>query len=388
MAQRKQVGLIFLYNENWIAGAYYIINIVHALNLLPDKEKPQITIFSDKQQNFEILKNETQYKYLNFFQLSIVKYSVLERIINKISIKLFHKKIINKSPKYPNIDMLYPNYMDNIYQKSLKKFKKVNWIPDFQEEHLPEFFSKEEIVNRKHNQSEVICKGDFVVFSSKDAQKDFNNLYPEAILQQFVLNFSVTHPDFSNQKIGDLLNKYNLQNHYFFSPNQFWAHKNQMVISKAIKNLKEKGVEVVVAFSGKEDDYRNKNYVSELKEFVEINNLKDNIKFLGFISREEQLCLMKNSIAIIQPSLFEGWSTVVEDAKSLNKFIILSDLGVHKEQIKINVHFFDPYDFENLSKILEKYNKEIPKVIQVDYKNDIHKFANKFIDLVNLASEK
>jgi hypothetical protein len=35
---------------------------------------------------------------------------------------------------------------------------------------------------------------------------------------------------------------------------------------------------------------------------------------------------MKNATAIMQPSLFEGWSTVIEDAKSLQVPVIASDL--------------------------------------------------------------
>jgi len=387
MVKRKRIGLIFSYNENWIAGAYYIMNIIHSLNTLPNKDKPIVTLISDAKSNFDIVKNETHYKYLNFFQFPkvIVHYSIIERIVNKITIKLFKSKIINKLPKYPNIDFLYPFENEEIQKKIENKIKKVNWIPDFQEEHLPYFFSEEEIKSRKKHQKEVVCNGNIVVFSSKDAQKDFNNLYPETAVQQFVLNFAVTHPNYSNKKINDLIQKHNLPGKYFFSPNQFWAHKNQIVILKAIKHLKENGVEVVVAFSGKEDDYRNKNYVSELKEYVLKNNLKNNIKFLGFIPREDQLCLMKNSIAIIQPSLFEGWSTVVEDAKALNKFLILSDLNVHKEQINENVHFFNPENHEVLADILEKYYNCMPFINNKDYNINVNNFAKDFMNLVNLA---
>ncbi len=39
MAKRKRVGLVYSYNENWVAGSYYILNIIHALNTLEDKLK-------------------------------------------------------------------------------------------------------------------------------------------------------------------------------------------------------------------------------------------------------------------------------------------------------------------------------------------------------------
>jgi hypothetical protein len=85
-----------------------------------------------------------------------------------------------------------------------------------------------------------------------------------------------------------------------------------------------------------------------VKYYIHLNDLHDNIRILGYMDRVEQLCIMKHSIAIIQPSLFEGWSTVVEDAKALNKYVLLSNLDVHREQISINASFFDPFNKEDL----------------------------------------
>jgi glycosyltransferase involved in cell wall biosynthesis len=42
--------------------------------------------------------------------------------------------------------------------------------------------------------------------------------------------------------------------------------------------------------------------------------------------------LFFHSIAIINPSRFEGWSTTVEEAKSSGKTVLLSDIPVHREQ--------------------------------------------------------
>lgn len=53
-----------------------------------------------------------------------------------------------------------------------------------------------------------------------------------------------------------------------------------------------------------------------------------NIKW--FFLREEQVLILRNAIAVIQTSLFEGWSIVVEDAKAQNKFVISSSFKVHK----------------------------------------------------------
>ena len=68
----------------------------------------------------------------------------------------------------------------------------------------------------------------------------------------------------------------------------------------------------------------------------------EEFKVLGLVSYADLIGLMRYSTALINPSLFEGWSTTVEEAKSLGKTIILSDIPVHREQAPDNGRFFDP----------------------------------------------
>lgn len=46
---------------------------------------------------------------------------------------------------------------------------------------------------------------------------------------------------------------------------------------------------------------------------------------LGLVPRSDVIALMRYSISLINPSFFEGWSTTVEEAKSMGKQIILSE---------------------------------------------------------------
>jgi glycosyltransferase involved in cell wall biosynthesis len=61
---------------------------------------------------------------------------------------------------------------------------------------------------------------------------------------------------------------------------------------------------------------------------------------------------MRACRAVINPSLFEGWSTTVEEAKSLGKQAIVSDLPVHREQAPLRCMYFDPRDPEKLADAL------------------------------------
>lgn len=387
MVKRKRIGLIFSYTEEWIAGTYYILNIINSFHTLPRSKKPVVVVISEDVGNFSIVQKETNYPYLEFVQIPIQppKYSSAERILNTIGFKLGMKKIVNKEPLKANVDILYPFAISDITATNVAK---VNWVPDFQEVHLPHLFTSQIIEQRRKHHEEVVCKGDWVVFSSLDSQKDFNSLYPKAKLRQFVLPFSVTHPNFERQVLSELLLEYNLSDLYFFAPNQFWAHKNHMVILKAIKDLKDQNVEVQVAFSGKENDHRNTDYIASLKSFIHEEELESNVRFLGFIPREEQLKLMEQAIAIVQPSKFEGWSTVVEDAKALNQHIVLSNINVHQEQINENVTFFDSDDFKNLGVILNTYWQERPVVTKVNYSLERKKFAENFMILTTSIMTK
>ncbi|GAB3961660.1 glycosyltransferase family 1 protein [Spirosoma harenae] len=380
MGQRKRLGLLFSYNEKWIGGTYYILNLIHALNLLTDNTKPFITIISSKKTDFNYIKNETKYPYLTFLK-NRSEQSLWEKSVNAFSLRLVKKKIANS--KLPNnFDLLFPNPVGE-YFSLIDDSKKAYWIADFQELHLPSFFSTDELIAIKQRQILQAYKAEKMVLSSLDAKNDFKFLYPDSKAKVFVIPFSVTHPPILSLSFDKIARKYSIDRPYYFAPNQFWAHKNQIVIIKAVKELTERKKNVLVLFSGREDDHRNPSYTSSLKRMVIEESLENNIKFLGFIDRAEQLCIMKNAISVIQPSLFEGWSTVVEDAKALNKKIILSDIKVHKEQLPENDYyiFFNPGCEEQLADaILQMEANNYPDPT-LDYENNKRNHAIAFLSL-------
>jgi glycosyltransferase involved in cell wall biosynthesis len=381
--ERINIGLLYSYNERWIGGTYYVSNLIHALNTLEDDRKPLISIVSGTRDEYNQLVAMTGYPHTSFIPL-FPKYLILERLINKLYGMLKPgQRLIQKEIRFPPVLFPVPLTQEyiNVDQKNLPHA--VYWIPDLQEKNLPQFFSKEEMDGRTAFQKEVAYKKDYVVFSSFDAQRSFNEFFPHATVRQFVIPFTVTHPDFGRLSGDELLKKYGLPNKYFFSPNQFWIHKNHIVILKTLKRVKDMGIELFIAFSGKEYDHRNPRYFEELKEYVKDNGLEKNVFFLGFIDRAEQLKLMSMSIAVIQPSKSEGWSTVIEDAKAMNKYVIASAIPVHKEQISRNACFFDPENAAELAEELISAWKNKPLVSEYDYAEDVKRFAGNFLDMID-----
>ncbi len=386
---RKRIGLIFSYNENWIAGSYYILNLIQALNTLEDANKPILYIFCGSAKEMNVIKTITypyvHYQFINNTGYNSGLYTFWQRLINKISLLITKKLVFDERPN--QLDFCFPNPEGYFFEKT-DKTKKWYWIPDFQEDYLPHFFSQEEVNSRKTTQKTWVANQYNLIVSSQDSLTDFKRLYANAENKIAVMPFAVTHPSYIELNIDELREKYAIPQQYFFAPNQFWIHKNQQIILGAVKLLKDKGIEVFVAFSGKETDYRNPNYFASLQQYVEKNNLSKNIKFLGFIDRKEQLKLMAEALAIVQPSLFEGWSTVVEDAKTMNQFVILSDLRVHHEQISDNVMFFDPKNAVALAEHLQTVWEKSTTKIQIDYSKNVRQFAEHFMNIVESGNKK
>ncbi|MES1226357.1 MAG: glycosyltransferase, partial [Bacteroidota bacterium] len=149
-----------------------------------------------------------------------------------------------------------------------------------------------------------------------------------------------------------------------------------------IAQLNREGIAASVVFTGKEHDYRNPAYTDDIKKMAEESACSGAFKFLGFIDRSEQLAIMQHAAALIQPSLSEGWSTTIEDALSLGKWVICSDIPANKEQVSENVSFFDATNAPQLAAILRAVaNKSIPPRKE-NYSERVHHFAEDFIKLI------
>jgi glycosyltransferase involved in cell wall biosynthesis len=380
MDARKHLTLLYVFDENWIGGTYYILSIIKALNTLADDQlKPNITvIYQCKSSIKEIMSIE--YPYIDYVEADF-RLSALKQAINIVSRHIIHKNIFEIILPIKKIDFLYPI---NIFINTNNIKSACYWIPDFQEKYLPQFFNFFQIQARHLRTLLMIKSGYSIVFSSFNTLNDFNNFYQNSKNKTIVIPFvSIINKGYRRINYADIKEKYNLPDSYFICSNQFWEHKNHRIVFQALKKLKDENIKAKVIFTGKEYDYKNRKYFYSLQKYIKKINIQDYVSFLGFIDRNEQLLIMYNAISIIQPSLFEGWSTVVEDAKALNKFIIVSNIPIHREQIQNNCFFFNPNDFLDLANKMRQCLYGLEDIVFPDYNTKIQKFATDIIDLMD-----
>ena len=90
---------------------------------------------------------------------------------------------------------------------------------------------------------------------------------------------------------------------------------------------------------------------------------------------------MKNSICVIQPSKFEGWSTVIEDAKTMQKLVLASNLDVHLEQLGDKGIYFDPDKVDELAEaMIRAFALDIKEELWAPLEDRTRKFASDFVN--------
>lgn len=374
-----KVGFLSDQSSEWMGGVNYYKNLFIALSKVDGPIIiPYIKPLKDDKIKF-LLDYAKEIQFKKTFKYYVTKFFL------KILKKDFSKEnLLEQCPKMNIISHMQTTSYDNF----------IGWIPDFQHIHLQGMFSEQEVEIRNESYHELAKESLLVILSSEDALKDFKNFAPEYSHKARVLNF-VAIPDKDIYKKTDemkdqIIKKFDLPDKYFYVPNQFWRHKNHKVAFEAISLLKKQGLDIKVVFTGNANDYRHANYFNELMEYAKANSIQNNIKLLGLVDSMEVSYLIRNCISIINPSLFEGWASTVEEAKSIGKNIILSNIEVHKEQNPPKGIYFDPNNAQELSKILkEKWEKnlsspdyELEKEAQANLENRIIEFGKAYQNIV------
>ena len=192
--------------------------------------------------------------------------------------------------------------------------------------------------------------------------------------------------------------KYNLPDKYFIISNQFWLHKDHLTAFKSLKILLDKGYEnIKILCTGKQEDNRDPEHINRLKAYIKNNYLTNNIKFLGYLDKYDQIAIMKNALAVIQPTLFEGGpgGGVIYNAVALGIPAIVSDIPVNLEiNQKDNIIFFKAKDSEDLAKKMISlvkgdfsFKKCTDEMLLKNSKNNLEILSDKIESIINKAVE-
>ena len=339
----------------WLGGVNYFRNLFTAIQSLPDA-KIQPVVFAGLKSDVSAYEGLAE----------IVRTPLLERYTPL----WLASKLLNKLP--PGRDYLLYFLLKKHRVDIVSHFGQLwkgcsipvlGWVPDFQHIYLPRFFDEKELIVRNQRFKKVIRDSDAVLVSSQDALNGLDKFIPTNTTPTHILRFvSCPQPNlFGLPSRADLAERYNLDRPWLHIPNQFWAHKNHGTVVKALYLLKQGENCPLVIATGNRDDDRNPEYFPSLMKQVNDYGLQNDFRALGVLPYADVLGLMKYSVAVMNPSLFEGWNTSVEESKLMGKTVLLSDIAVHREQNPERGLFFEPSDEKQLSTVImdvcNRYNE-------------------------------
>lgn len=334
-------------NTHWMGGKNYYRSLISSLHLLPTRKLQPVVFVSsaDRETAAEEFPGAecVSCSYFDKGSLDSLIWKLVGRTLQPGAI------VLPRLLKKYDIDVLshfgpLPRAID---------IKTIAWIPDFQHVYLPQFFSRGEVANRDRAFKSFINDCHHVIVSSESALIDLEKFSSQSSHKASVLRF-VPEIDFSRtfSSLDRLKKRYGFSEPFFYLPNQFWAHKNHMLVVQALALLKSKGIVASVVATGVRHDYRHPGFYSKLMAEVEALGLTDSFLTLGIVPYSDLLSLMRYAVAVINPSLFEGWSTTVEEAKALGRMVLLSDIPVHREQSPDNAAFFGTRDAVELADVM------------------------------------
>lgn len=229
----------------------------------------------------------------------------------------------------------------------------IAWFPDFQHRRLPDLFSRAAWWRRDIGFRMQLRHGHSILVSSEDARRDCELYYPQSCGRARVLHFPavVAAEDLAADPAA-VRAQYDLPERFIFLPNQFWRHKNHAVVVEALGILHRRGIPVRVVATGNTSDPRDPALFDALSTRLDELGAASTFRVLGVVPRPHVIALMRSCAAFINPSLCEGWSSSVEEAKLFGVPMILSDLSVHREQAGPLARYFATDDAVALAELL------------------------------------
>jgi glycosyltransferase involved in cell wall biosynthesis len=348
-----RVGFFLTPTMGWLGGINYFKNLFSAVSVA---DNAQIELYVVVPSNVD--RAALDMMLSNVSNVTVVRTSLLQQghpwwLAWRVFRKLFNSELAARI-------LVRRHRLDVVSHSEFVRgsgARIVNWLPDFQHIHLPRMFDTSELKSRNSRYANLARHSDRIVVSSEDGLRDLVSTVPDAAPKACVLSFVSAVPQkywsLDESDHARLLERYRLERDFFYVPNQFWQHKNHAILLDAIKLAKARNLRFQIACSGATHDPRSPAHFEQLQRRAVDIGCADDFRILGIIPYEDVFSLVRFSCAVVNPSKFEGWSSTVEECKSVGKRMLLSNIAVHREQMP-QASFFDPDAPEELVELLQK----------------------------------
>lgn len=171
---------------------------------------------------------------------------------------------------------------------------------------------------------------------------------------------------------------------YFLYIGNAYPHKNLERLIEAFSKLEHQNSKTKLILVGKEDFF-----YKRLKEKVSAMRLDVSVQFYGEATDEELSGLYMHALALVMPSLMEGFGLPVLEAMANRCLVLASDIPVHHEIAGEAAIYFNPNYSDDLVEKLKVissngknyYNKKIEEGLGVSKKFSWQKMAKETLSV-------
>lgn len=381
MIKKHNVGILTEHFIKWGGGVDFIRLIIKGLASLNSNEAtPKVSLFvlipkcsrlKIKLKNFlKIVLNFCfNKKYVIQKEIDVKQIiTAFKEVDSNIEICFYYNldKDLSKQVLKNKIDFIIPAFVPLSVNFPIPW---VGYLYDFQHKYYPQFFSVKELTSRDKDFATMLNTANTVIVNAKSVKTDIENFIGKTNAKVVSLPFCpVLNPKFFNLDVD--ISKYKLPEHYFMVANQFWRHKDHVTAIKAFKLFldKQDNKNFGLVCTGQTHDSRVPHYFDEILALIEQLRLNNNVYILGYLPKNDQLQILKQSIAVIQPTLFEGGpgGFAVYESVAFGIPSIVSDIAVNQELDDETVSFFKTGDAEDLASKMIFLATTPPKIYTQD----------------------
>lgn len=186
------------------------------------------------------------------------------------------------------------------------------------------------------------------------------------------------YPDNNEIKRTNVLNKYGLKSQkYFIFCSSWWKNKNHGALMKAFNKFAKTCSGIKLILVGKHPDIFKSH---PIKDYC-----SDRLIITGFVPDEELGILLKNALAFIHPSVYEGFGMPIIEAMANGIPVACSNVASLPEIAGSAALLFDPFDIDSITQAMHRLadNPELRKdLIQKGYEQ-----AKKYSDRDAMVDE-
>ena len=344
-----RLGVFSIASGDWIAGGRHLVNLLAALRAADLRAVETFLVNPDS----ELLANLDE---LGLAADGVIRYALPRRRTPRSFLDSLARRTLAVDPTADRVlgGAGVRVAFGHALSYRLRHVRTASWIPDVQHVHLPEHFSEDERERRSASFRRCLAVSDRVVVTSATVRDDLVRLAPVHAAKCVVLHPASAFPAAVYQaEPREVVTAYRLPEKFFYLPNHFWTHKNHAEVLEAVRILRERGNRVVVVMTGIAADFRAPLHASEFFRKVAELGLREQLLYLGVVPRRHVVLLMRQCIAVLNPSLFEGWGYSVAEAAALGKRVIISDIPIHREQDPPDATYVPPDDPSALASALD-----------------------------------